>query len=139
MAYNSNSEHTDSIGLAGVLIQSADNEWEPVAFFSRSTTSNEWNYHSYELEMPERFRHYIYGKNVTIVTYCSALKTTLQKKDFDIKIEHRSGQRMQHVHALSRAPYKAPKDSDTASMRIAKTAINQDDLLFSMQLQDENI
>lgn len=105
------------------------------------------------VETLERFRYYVYGKQFTVVTDCSAIRTTMQKKelvpriarwwlriqDFDVKIEHRSGQRMLHVDALSRAPYEDSHEMETASLRVAKTNVSNNDWLFSMQLQDDKI
>ncbi|XP_043062900.1 uncharacterized protein LOC122319558 [Drosophila yakuba] len=62
--------HTDAsaIGLAGVLMQKDDDQLKPIAYYSRSTSKPEKNYHSYELEALavveslERFKYYIYGK-----------------------------------------------------------------------------
>lgn len=164
VGYISNAEHqihTDasSVGLAGVLLQEEDGIWKPVAYYSRSTTTDEKKFHSYELETLavvetlERFRYYVYGKQFTVVTDCSAIRTTMQKKelvpriarwwlriqDFDVKIEHRSGQRMLHVDALSRAPYEDSHEMETASLRVAKTNVSNNDWLFSMQLQDDKI
>ena len=55
-------------------------------------------------------------------------------QDFMIKIEHPSGHQMQYVDAFSRASYGTLKESDMASLRIAKATINQDDLFSSIQL-----
>ncbi|CAK1604134.1 unnamed protein product [Parnassius mnemosyne] len=116
--------HTDAskLGLGGVLIQhQRDGNLKPIAFFSRVTTNEERCYHSYELETLavveslKRFRIYLTGIPVKIVTDCAALRTTLVKKDlipriarwwltiqdFDLEIEYRPGERMKHVDALS--------------------------------------
>lgn len=94
----------------------------PVLYFSKRTTDSESRYHSYELGMMaivyalERFRVYLQGMSFTIVTDCNAIKMALSKKDinprisrwvlllqnYDYKVEHRPGERMQHVDALSR-------------------------------------
>jgi len=46
---------------------------------------------------------------------------------------------MSHVDALSRAPLEDAREIDTASLKIAKTIIDEEEWLFSMQLQDEKI
>jgi len=46
---------------------------------------------------------------------------------------------MNHVDALSRAPFEDAREMDTASLKIAKTIIDEEDWLFSIQLQDEKI
>lgn len=119
--------HTDAskIGLAGILLQTQSmGQLKPVFYFSRVTTREECIYHSYELETLavvdslKHFRVYVLGKPVKIVTDCSAVRFTLEKKDlipriarwwltiqeYDIQIEYRPGNRMKHVDALSRNP-----------------------------------
>lgn len=63
-----------------------------------------------------RFRVYLHGREFKIATDCNALTLTMNKKminpriarwalelqDYDYKIEHREGKRMQHVDCLSR-------------------------------------
>jgi len=56
----------------------------------------------------------------------------LRIQEFDIDIVHRAGTQMNHVDALSR-------EMDTASLKIAKTIIDEEDWLFSIQLQDEKV
>ena len=46
---------------------------------------------------------------------------------------------MSHVDALSRAPYEEPHKIDSASLNVFKVAVDDVDLLFSMQIQDQNI
>ncbi|KAG6439566.1 hypothetical protein O3G_MSEX000882, partial [Manduca sexta] len=119
--------HTDAskLGLGGILLQyQTDGLLRPVAYFSRVTSQEEQHYHSFELETLavveslKRFRIYIMGIPIKVVTDCAALRTTLSKKDlipriarwwltiqdFDIEIEYRPSARMQHVDALSRNP-----------------------------------
>lgn len=38
----------------------------------------------------------------------------LRIQDFDVQIQHRAGQRMQHVDALSRAPNEEAREPETA-------------------------
>ncbi|XP_041451297.1 uncharacterized protein LOC121404945 [Drosophila obscura] len=151
--------HTDAsaVGLAGVLLQK--DEMKPIAYYSRATSKAEKNYHSYELEALavveslERFKYYIYGKRIKVVTDCNALKTSMEKRElipriarwwlriqeFDIDIVHRAGTQMNHVDALSRAPFEDAHEMDTASLQISKTIIDEADWLFAIQLQDEKI
>lgn len=110
--------HTDasSIGIAAVLMQDVHGSWKPIAYYSRSTSPTEKHFHSYELETLavveglERFKYYIHGKFIKVLSDCSALKTAMSKRDlipriarwwlriqdFDIDIEHRSEQQMSH-------------------------------------------
>lgn len=100
-----------SVGLAGVLLQMEDENLQPIAYFSRATSKTEKNFHSYELEALavveslERFKYYVCGEKIKVVTDCNALKTSMKKrelipriarwwlriKEFDIEIVHRSG------------------------------------------------
>uniref|UniRef100_A0A182N8D0 RNA-directed DNA polymerase n=1 Tax=Anopheles dirus TaxID=7168 RepID=A0A182N8D0_9DIPT len=102
--------------------QEIDQQFHPVMFFSKKTTTAEAKLHSFELETLaviysiQRFRIYLFGIPFKIITDCNALKTTLEKRDVNPKISrwalfleqyeyeiiHRSGDRMRHVDALSR-------------------------------------
>lgn len=112
-------------GFGSVLLQKQpiDGKFHPVAFFSKkSSPPQESRYHSFELEdlavvySLQRFHVYIQGRSFRIVTDCQSLKNTLGKKDinprilrwslvlrnYDYVLEHRPGDRMRHVDALSR-------------------------------------
>ncbi|GBM19209.1 Retrovirus-related Pol polyprotein from transposon 297 [Araneus ventricosus] len=129
--YNPNYEtelHTDGSldGYGAILMQKSpdDKNFHPTYYMSKNTTDAEKKYSSYELEAlavieaVKKFRVYLLGIPFKIVTDCSALEKTMQKKDlvtrvarwallleeFDYVIEHRSGTRMTHVDALSRSP-----------------------------------
>lgn len=126
----------------------SDGSIKPIAYYSRVTSKEEQFYHSYELETLavveslKRFRIYLTGIPVKVVTDCAALRTTLIKKDlipriarwwltiqdFDLQIEYRAGERMKHVDALSRNPIVEPV------YQIIET-----DWLVTLQLQDDNI
>lgn len=106
------------------------------------TTSAERKWSSYELEVYavikalKKFRPYLLGLRFKIITDCQAFLGTLNKKDmpprvagwalaleeFDYTIEHRGGERMKHVDALSRYPTMLVEDTLTALIRQ-----NQDD------------
>lgn len=145
--------HTDasSKGIAGILMQHHINGLKPTMYFSRATTREESVYHSYELETLaviesiKRFRVYLVGIHFKIVTDCSAVRSTFNKKDllpriarwwlsiqdYDFEVEHRPGNKMSHVDALSR---------NTASCAIAEIMVIQtDDWLYCVQSQDEDI
>ncbi|GFS75548.1 hypothetical protein TNCV_3424961 [Trichonephila clavipes] len=107
----------------------------------------EEKYSSYELEVLavvnalKKFRTYLLGNHFKIITDCSAFQKTMDKKDlvtrvarwtllleeYDYEIVHRSGQRMQHVDALSRYPVTIIT-SDTLTARLQRA-----------QQEDENI
>ncbi|GBM77993.1 Retrovirus-related Pol polyprotein from transposon 297 [Araneus ventricosus] len=120
--------HTDASleRYGAILMQKSpdDKNFHPSYYMSKKTTDAEKKYSSYELEAlavieaVKKFRVYLLGIPFKIVTDCSALEKTMQKKDlvtrvarwallleeFDYVIEHRSGTRMTHVDALSRSP-----------------------------------
>lgn len=100
-----------------------DNLFRPVCYFSKRTTESESKFHSYELEMLaivnalNRFRVYLHGIKFKIVTDCNSVKMALNKKEintrinrwalvlqnFNYELEHRDGNKMKHVDALSRS------------------------------------
>lgn len=117
--------HTDAskFGTAAILMQRSfdDNEFHPVYFLSSKTSKEQELWFSYELELyaiklaVAKFRQYLLDIHFTIVTDCEALKTAMSKRDvrkisgwlmelqeYDFKIVHRAGSKMQHVDALSR-------------------------------------
>lgn len=114
-----------SIGFGAILLQKQKNNlFQPVFYFSKRTSEPESKLHSYELEMLaivsalERFRTFLQGlPTFKIVTDCNSIKLALNKKEINRRInrwalilqnynyilEHREGNRMRHVDALSRA------------------------------------
>lgn len=151
--------HTDASkhGLAGILLQknSETDELKPIAYFSRKTSIEEQNYHAYELETLaviaslQRFRVYLIGVKFTLVTDCSALRSTFSKRDlipriarwwiaiqeFDFEIKYKPGHSMSHVDALSRnpLPYESDIGQDTIPFILR---ISQEDWLLTLQLND---
>uniref|UniRef100_A0AAG5DRS4 RNA-directed DNA polymerase n=1 Tax=Anopheles atroparvus TaxID=41427 RepID=A0AAG5DRS4_ANOAO len=118
--------HTDASkeAIAGILFQYAEdgNTPHPCYYYSRLTNASERNYHSFELESLavveslKKFRCYLLGNSFKLVTDCIAFKQSLEKKEinartgrwlvalseFEFVVEHRTGDRMRHVDALSR-------------------------------------
>jgi len=117
--------YTDAckLGFGAILFQQSDDgNFHPIHYMSRKTSAVEEKYCSYELEVLaivealKKFRNYLMGTKFKIVTDCLAFTMTMNKKDltakiarwalfldtFDYTIEHRPGNRMQHVDALSR-------------------------------------
>ncbi|GBN37420.1 Transposon Tf2-8 polyprotein [Araneus ventricosus] len=146
--------HTDASqqGYGAVLLQEAeDGKLHPVQYMSKKTTPAEEKYSSYELEVLavvnalRKFCTYLMGNHFKIITDCSAFQRTMDKKDlvtriarwallleeFDYEIVHRSGQRMQHVDALSRYPV-AIITSDTLTARL-KRAQQEDEYTQSLR------
>lgn len=168
--------HTDAskIGIGGILLQWQKNGvLKPVFYFSRVTSREESMYHSYELETLavveslKRFRVYVLGKKVKVVTDCTAVRYTLQKKDvipriarwwftiqeYDIDVEYRPGERMKHVDALSRNPVTSrstrdsevsernciPNSTDSDSCLFNINPISADDWFLTVQMQDNKL
>ena len=127
--YNQHREtelHTDASkwGYGAMMLPKLpdDQLLRPIYYMSRKTTPAEQNYSSYELEFLavvkslDKFRHYLQGLQLKIVTDCTAFKMTINKRElaprvgrrvmfveqFDYIIEHRAGERMKHVDFLSR-------------------------------------
>lgn len=141
-------------GIGCILVQLTCQGEKPVHFYSRQTTTEEKNYHSFELELLaivvglQKFRHYLLGSNFKIITDCNAVRHTLNKKDiiprvsrwvlqtqeFTFDISHRPGTQMQHVDALSRNPIQDIKHEIRNI-----NSITEGDWLLSVQLQDPSI
>lgn len=81
--------HTDAsnLGFGAILLQRQnDNQLYPIYYYSKRTTKQEKNYHSYELEFLaivyaiRKFRVYLLGTDLVIRTDCSVVKLALEKK-----------------------------------------------------------
>ncbi|XP_070161395.1 uncharacterized protein [Polyergus mexicanus] len=120
--------HTDASkqGYGTTLLQRKPEEkyLHPVYYMSNKTSDSEKKWCSYELEIVaiikavKKFRVYLLGIKFKIVTDCQAFQKTLSKEnlppkiarwalvleEFEYDIEHRHGDRMKHVNALSRYP-----------------------------------
>ena len=117
--------HCDAcaIGFGSVLLQrQEDGKLHPVAYFSKTASSDEAKLHSYEMETLsiiyalKRFHAYVHGIPLKIVTDCKSLVETLKNRNtsaklarwslflenYDYSITHRTGSSMSHVDALSR-------------------------------------
>jgi hypothetical protein len=154
--------HTDAsrLGVGGILLQrsSGSEPFHPVAYFSRQTSPEEKNFHSYELETLavvcalRKFRVYLLGREFKIVTDCSALRSTFSKRDlipriarwwltlqeFDCCIEYRAGAKMSHVDALSRNPIVEQSDFLADQFPIVMS-ISEGDWLHTLQLGDSEL
>lgn len=154
--------HTDasSKGIAGVLMQKEDTGVHPVCYFSRKTSDSESKFHSYELEALavveslQKFKTYIIGKPIIVVTDCSALRYAATQRDiipriarwwlklleFDYTVQHRHGRNMQHIDALSRNPTDPPVEIETVSLDIFRIDSNIDeDWIAFLQDNDPDI
>lgn len=103
-------------------------------------------YHSYELETLaiveaiKRFCVYLIGVHFKVITDCSAVRATIAKRDlvlriagwwlvlqeYDIEIQYRPAEKMQHVDALSRNP-----------IAVNMVNMSEADWFLTVQLQDE--
>lgn len=150
--------HCDAsaLGFGGILMQKQnDNKFHPIAYFSKRATPAESRYHSFELETLaiiyslRKFRIYLEGIEFRIITDCNSLTLTLNRKsvnariarwsleleNFHYTIQHRSGQRMGHVDALSRCV--PSNDSD-----LTISVVHPNDINFQIQVtqnRDGNI
>ena len=104
-----------SRGYGAMLFQRQDDKmFHPVFYFSVKTTDSERNYHSFELETLaivkalERFRVYLKGKLLVIVTDCAAPKQMLKfvdgacnSKNLIIQFDIAGGDQMHRLAAVS--------------------------------------
>lgn len=155
--YNHTAEtevHTDasSKGIAGILLQRHDKDMRPVAYFSRKASKEESVYHSYELETLavveslKRFRIYLAGIEFKVVTDCSAVRETFEKRDllpriarwwlsiqeYNFHIVHRPGSTHKHVDALSRIPVDIAARTEVMVLDLL-------DWIVCMQSQDSKL
>lgn len=157
--------HTDasSKALSGVLLQgSRASDLKIVYAVSKRTTQPESNYHSSRLELYaivwtiNRLRPYLLGVRFTVVTDCQALtylninRTTKPQiarwfevfQEFDFDVRYRTGSRMAHVDALSRAvddiaPSDKSVESELAERLEVFTALTTVDRVRFMQQADD--
>lgn len=126
--------HTDASkeGYGAVIMPKKPEEkyFHPVHYMSRKTSDVEKNYNSHALEILaviralEKCRVYLLGLKFKLITDCQAFKNTLSKstlpakvakwatalEEFDVETEHRAGEKMKHVDALSRFPVLIVED-----------------------------
>lgn len=68
-----------------LLQRQDDNKFHPISYFSKTASSAESKYHSFELETLaiiyalRRFRTYLEGMPFKIITDCNSLTMTLEK------------------------------------------------------------
>ena len=143
-------------GLGIVLAQQGPEGERVIAYASRTIKPNERNYAVIEKEAlaivwgVKYFRHYLYGRKVTIITDHNPLKWLMNIKDpagrlarwsltlqeYDLQIEHRAGRKHQNADALSRIPPIAPLKDNKIGDVIPKLSI---DRLCEMQRKDSNL
>lgn len=164
--YDHNAEtevHTDasSKGIAGILLQRHNTEMKPVAYFSRKASKEESVYHSYELETLavveslKRFRIYLAGIEFKVVTDCSAVRETFEKRDllpriarwwlsiqeYNFHVVHRPGSTHKHVDALSRIPVDTTERTEVLVLDLLDWVVcmqNQDSQLRTIKEKLEN-
>ena len=132
-------------GIGAVILQWRDGNCRIIAYASRLLNKHERNYSVTEIEClaliwaVKKFRLYIWGQKVKIVTDHHALCYLMTKRDlsgrlarwsltlqeFDIQIVHRSGRLHTDADALSRFPVDGPESEE-------------DDLpMYNLNLEDE--
>lgn len=151
--------HCDAskFGLGGILLQKPDEKspLRAVSYYSRQTTKSEEFLHSYELETMavvsalKKFRVYLIGLQFKVMTDCSALRSTLSKRDlmpriarwwlqlqeFDFTVEYRPGESMKHADALSRNPIPIADEPDNLEIMHIRT----EDWLQTVQMTDPKL
>ncbi|CAH2220104.1 jg14835 [Pararge aegeria aegeria] len=154
--------HTDAsrLGIGSILLQrtKGNDIFRPVAYYSRQTSPEEKNFHSYELETLavvcslRKFRVYLLGIPFKIVTDCSALRSTFSKRDFipriarwwlllqefQCSVEYRAGVKMGHVDALSRNPIVSAEEPLVENVSAVRS-ISSEDWLHTLQLGDTEL
>ena len=135
---------TKAIGV--ILSQLRDGEERPIGYCSRQLNSAETKYSVTELELlaflfaTKQFRCYLYGRKFTVYTDHRALRWLLNLQDpssrlmrwavklseYDYKVEHRPGTRMQHADALSRNVNRIEKDLKLSREVIREEQVKDD-------------
>lgn len=155
--------HTDAsaVGLGALLMQSVKSggPLRLVYCASRKTSDAESRYHSSKLELLcvvwaiNKLRQYLLGVPFTVYTDCQALvylnscKTTNSQvsrwhdslQEFDYAVKYRSGARMAHVDALSRAPVadEEPPFDDVLGERLdVCAALTEEERVLMCQTAD---
>lgn len=155
--------HTDAskVGIGGILLQRprSDVPYRAVGFYSRQTSPEERNFHSYELETLavvcslRKFRVYLLGQSFKVVTDCNALRSTFSKRDlipriarwwllmqeFNCTVEYRPGVKMSHVDALSRNPLADDELFNATDQYPSIMRISNEDWLHTLQLGDSEL
>ena len=117
-------------GIGGVLAQKIDGVEHPIAYASRLLTASEINYSITEKECLAlvwcliKFRSFVWGCPITVITDHQALCWLMTKKDlagrlarwslslqeYDIRIVYRNGKLHDNADCLSRNPLLPPED-----------------------------
>ena len=123
----------------------------------RKTSETERAYHSSKLELlaivwaMERLRPLLIAIRFVVITDCQALiyVNSLKTKnpqiirwlsaiaEFDYEIQHRKGERMQHVDALSRAPVESVDEAQSIAT-VFNVRVHEDEILM-YQRSDEKL
>ncbi|GBM78773.1 Retrovirus-related Pol polyprotein from transposon opus [Araneus ventricosus] len=145
--------HTDasSHGFGAVLLQrSDDGQLHPIQYMSKKTSSQQDKLSSYELEVHaivealKKFRSYLLGTKIKIVTDCDTFQRTMKKRDltpkiarwallleeFEYEVIRRSSQQMRHVDALSKNAVCMVTSSQSEITRKIATAQEADEIFI---------
>ena len=149
-------------GVGGVLSQIRDNKWHPVSYFSKHLSKTESNYSASEREMLaivlsiERFKQYVYGRQVVILSDHQPLKYLLtadvpeprlarllnRLRVFEYKIDYRAGKEHGNADALSRMvdeSHYGEVNFDEDSNVVLNAIHLKSDFMNKQQLTDPNI
>lgn len=149
--------HCDAsaVGFGSVLLQKQeDGKLHPIAYFSKTASSDEAKLHSYELETLsiiyalKRFHTYLHGIPFKIITDCNSLVETLKNRnssakiarwslfleDYNYSISHRPGSSMSYVDALSRKQVGAITD-DIDIDRQLRIAQSRDPIVEELKMK----
>ena len=134
-------------GFGAVLGQYQDDEnLHPVSYASRALSRSERNYGITELETLavvwaiSHFRHFLYGKLVTVFTDHTAVKAVLETPNptgkharwwnkvygcgvREVRIIYRAGKENENADALSRSPVSPAPQTDTAAGEVQVTSV----------------
>lgn len=154
--------HTDAsaAGFGAILMQkdSVDGKLHPTYHMSKKTNKYEEKMDSYMLEVLvvvkalKKFHSYLIGKKFKVVTDCSANKDPMDKKDinpkvaewvlgmqpYNFEVEHRSGEQMGHVDALSRLITSIISQDDNLCIKVKKLQENDNDLKKTKLILERN-
>ena len=137
-------------GIGGVISQQKDNQWHPVAYYSKHLNTTEQNYSTTERELyamvmtAEHFKQFLYGTEFVIVTDHQPLKYVMNLKEpnarlmrwisrlsqFKFQIQYRKGNDNGNADALSRMPTDPENHEDEGS--------NHPIILNALEIQTTN-
>ncbi|GFV60296.1 retrovirus-related Pol polyprotein from transposon 17.6 [Trichonephila clavipes] len=148
--------HTDAsgYGIGAFLVQIQNNNEKVIAYASRTLTKSEKNYSTSEREClaiawaTNKFRPYIFGKHLTVVTDHHSLcwlmsqkdpsgrlaRWALQHQEHDFDVKYKTGKKHSDADALSRNPVEEETETPDKFLAV-NTSMN----LVMEQKKDPNL